>query len=202
MESACGELCGLLLALGVMAPWLKANGKGKELTSLWKSLVLPACDPKGFDSAAAAAGKGAAGPQLTLSMQLPATPSNSSSAAAAPVALVTSKYVCAHALWAVYKAGEALPEALNASILEVTLACMTRHDDEDNDDDDDDDDDTLSTSASDVSVALSMDDSLSASPSKDSGANDDDDDDDDEEDDEESCSWKPVQWPRRTRCSS
>ena len=66
-----------------MAPWLKANGKGKELASLWKSLVLPACDPKGFDSAAAAAGKGAAGPQLTLSMQLPATPSNSSSAAAA-----------------------------------------------------------------------------------------------------------------------
>ena len=52
-----------------------------------------------------------------------------------------NKFLSAHALWCLYKCGDALPETLNAAVLDASLQCMAKLDEDDEDDDNDADDD-------------------------------------------------------------
>jgi hypothetical protein len=147
--AAADSLCGLLLALGSLGPWLAASGRGKELASWTRALMLPAADPSGFDPTLARLGQPptASGGAGSFALALAPAPSSKKAAAAAAAAaaasspetksgLYVNKYVCAHALWCVYKCGAALPDTLNAAVLDAALHGMAKLDYDDDDDDD------------------------------------------------------------------
>ena len=158
-SAAADSLCGLLLALGSLGPWLAASGRTKELASLTRSLVLPATSPDGFNPSLARQGQAPSSSSgLSLGSNIKGAVNTTAAAAAAAVggAMYRNKYLNAHALWCLYKCGDALPETLNAAVLDASLQCMAKLDEEEDEDEEGFEDAHAETSLNESSIGDSL----------------------------------------------